>query len=131
MTDGGSGVAFISPFNNDRYFFPRRPIRVSPIGVSRFFTERGLEVLASELLWIWLPSVLLAALAWLWHAVAPPEPPCLTHGFSLDGAASVVFRHRYSRGFTPAFVPTLWTRGHCTRSAEWYPRITRSEGVTA
>ena len=67
MTDGGSGVAFISPFNNDRYFFPRRPIRVSPIGVSRFFTERGLEVLASELLWMWLPSVLLAALAWLWH----------------------------------------------------------------
>jgi len=67
MTDGGLGVAFFSPFNNDRYFFPWRPIRVSPIGLSRFFSERGLEVLASELLWIWLPAALLAALAWWWH----------------------------------------------------------------
>ena len=67
MTDGGLGVAFFSPFNNHRYFLPWRPIRVSPIGVSRFFSDRGLEVLSSELLWIWLPSALLAALAWLWH----------------------------------------------------------------
>ena len=67
MTDGGLGVAFFSPFNNARYFLPCRPIRVSPIGLSRFFTERGLDVLQSELLWIWLPSALLAALAWLWH----------------------------------------------------------------
>jgi len=67
MTDGGLGVAFFSPFNNDRYFLPWRPIRVSPIGISRFFSDRGLEVLASELLWIWLPSVLLAAFAWFWH----------------------------------------------------------------
>jgi inner membrane protein len=67
MTDGGLGVAFFSPFNNDRYFFPWRPIRVSPIGVSRFFSARGLEVLQSELLWIWLPSALLAALAWTWQ----------------------------------------------------------------
>lgn len=67
MTDGGLGVAFFSPLNNARYFFPLRPIRVSPIGVSRFFSARGLEVLQSELLWIWLPSALLAALAWLWH----------------------------------------------------------------
>lgn len=67
MTDGGLGVAFFSPFNNARYFLPWRPIRVSPIGVSRFFSDRGLEVLQSELLWIWLPSALVAALAWLWH----------------------------------------------------------------
>jgi inner membrane protein len=50
MTDGGLGVAFFSPFNNDRYFLPWRPIRVSPIGVGRFFTERGLAVLQSELI---------------------------------------------------------------------------------
>jgi len=65
MTDGGLGVAFFSPFNNDRYFLPWRPIRVSPIGVERFFTERGLAVLQSELIWIWLPAALLAILAWL------------------------------------------------------------------
>ena len=64
MTDGGLGVAFFSPFNNDRYFLPWRPIRVSPIGVARFFTHRGLAVLESELLWIWLPAGLLAFFGW-------------------------------------------------------------------
>jgi inner membrane protein len=63
MTDGGLGVAFFSPFNNDRYFLPWRPIRVSPIGVGQFFTERGLDVLRSELIWIGLPAGLLAVLA--------------------------------------------------------------------
>ena len=48
MTTGGLGVAFFSPFSNHRYFLPWRVIEVSPIGVSRFFSVRGLEVLASE-----------------------------------------------------------------------------------
>jgi len=65
MTDGGLGVAFFSPFKNTRYFLPWRPIRVSPIGVSRFFTHNGLAVIQSEILWIWLPSALLLLLAWL------------------------------------------------------------------
>ena len=59
MTDGGLGVAFFSPFDNRRYFFPWTPIRVSPIGVSRFFSDRGLRVLESELVWIWIPTFLL------------------------------------------------------------------------
>jgi inner membrane protein len=74
MTDGGLGVAFFSPFNNDRYFLPWRPVRVSPIGVGRFFTQRGLDVLRSELLWIWLPSALLAILAWLLRRRPAPRP---------------------------------------------------------
>jgi inner membrane protein len=65
MTDGGLGVAFFSPFNNDRYFLPWRPIRVSPIGIARFFTQRGFAVLQSELFWIWLPAGLFAIPAWL------------------------------------------------------------------
>jgi len=65
MTDGGLGVAFLSPFDNHRYFLPWTPIRVSPIGVGRFFTDRGLVVLQSELLWIWVPAGLLALSAWL------------------------------------------------------------------
>ena len=73
MTDGGLGVAFFSPFDNHRYFLPWRPILVSPIGLSRFFSDRGLAVLKSELLWIWLPSTLLAALAWFWRGVAKPS----------------------------------------------------------
>jgi inner membrane protein len=60
MTDGGLGVAFFSPFNNHRYFSPWRPIRVSPIGLGRFFTERGFAVLQSEFLWIWIPAGLFA-----------------------------------------------------------------------
>jgi inner membrane protein len=65
MTDGGLGVAFFSPFDNTRYFLPWRPIRVSPIGVTRFFSHRGLEVVQRELLWIWLPAGLLVAAALL------------------------------------------------------------------
>ncbi len=60
MTNGGSGVAFFAPFDNTRYFFPFRPIAVSPIGIRPFFSQRGLVVLASELIWIWLPSLLFA-----------------------------------------------------------------------
>jgi inner membrane protein len=61
MTNGGLGVAFFSPFDNRRYFLPWRPIRVSPIAVTRFFSPRGYAILQSELFWIWLPSILFAA----------------------------------------------------------------------
>jgi inner membrane protein len=63
MTDGGLGVAFFSPFSDTRYFLPWRPIAVSPIGVTAFFSERGLKVLQSEFKWIWLPSAVFALLA--------------------------------------------------------------------
>jgi inner membrane protein len=62
MTNGGLGVALFLPFDNARYFLPWRPIVVSPISVLRFFSERGLAVLQSELLWIWIPAGLLAIL---------------------------------------------------------------------
>lgn len=65
MTDGGLGVAFFSPFSDQRYFLPWRPIRVSPIGIGRFFSEPGLAVLQSELLWIWVPAGLFAVSVWL------------------------------------------------------------------
>lgn len=69
MTDGGLGVAFFSPVDNTRYFLPFTPIHVSPIGVSRFFSARGFAVLKSELMWIWLPTVLLIAALWLSRAL--------------------------------------------------------------
>ena len=65
MTNGGLGVAFLSPFDTSRYFLPWRPIEVSPLALSRFFSARGFAVLQSELVWIWLPTVLVAATAWL------------------------------------------------------------------
>jgi len=54
MTDGGLGVAFFAPFDDTRYFFPFQPIKVSPLG-RNFFSARGLDVILSELLWVWLP----------------------------------------------------------------------------
>ena len=60
MTTGGSGVAFFAPVHNQRYFLPWRPIHVSPITVSGFFSARGVRVLRSELQWIWLPAACVA-----------------------------------------------------------------------
>ncbi|MGZ8251998.1 MAG: metal-dependent hydrolase [Methylophilaceae bacterium] len=57
LTNGGLGVALYWPFSNERVFFPYHPITVSPIGVGRFFTERGLAVLKSEFIWVVLPSI--------------------------------------------------------------------------
>ncbi len=67
LTSGGLGIALLAPFDASRYFFPFRPIPVSPIGVRRFFGGRGLEILAIELTWVWLPSLLLAGLAFAWR----------------------------------------------------------------
>jgi inner membrane protein len=57
FTNGGLGVAFFAPFHAARYFFPVRPILVSPIGLSAFLTERGLSVLESEMAWVWPASI--------------------------------------------------------------------------
>jgi inner membrane protein len=62
MTTGGLGIAFFSPFSNERFFLPWRRIAVSPIGITSFLSRRGLHVLASELVWIWAPCALLAGL---------------------------------------------------------------------
>ncbi len=56
MTTGGLGIAFFSPFDDTRYFFPWRPIQVSPIGASKFFSVWGIKVLLSELIWIAIPA---------------------------------------------------------------------------
>lgn len=56
MTDGGRGIAFFSPFSNHRYFLPWRPIRVSPIG------GIDIRVLWSEVRWVWLPAMAVAAI---------------------------------------------------------------------
>lgn len=60
FTTGGGGVAFLAPFSAERFFFPWRPIAVSPISIRRFLSERGLRVLGSELRWVLLPSAAFA-----------------------------------------------------------------------
>ena len=61
-TNGGLGVAFFAPFSAERFFFPARPIAVSPIGTA-FFTARGWHVMQSEFAWVWLPALAVAAAA--------------------------------------------------------------------
>jgi len=64
MTNGGLGVAFFAPFDNSRYFLPWRPISVSPIGIKSFFSEWGLRVILSEVIWVGIPcSVVLVLMS--------------------------------------------------------------------
>lgn len=72
FTSAGLGVAFFSPFDRTRYFFPWRPILVSPIGLTQFFRHAWLDVLRSEIRWVWLPSLALGALL---RAVCAPRRP--------------------------------------------------------
>jgi len=62
FTNGGLGVALFSPFDDHRYFSAFRPIEVSPLGVRAFLSERGVAILVNELVWVWLPCAILAAL---------------------------------------------------------------------
>lgn len=62
FTNGGRGVALWWPFTDERFFAPWRPIAVSPLTLHRLMTERGAQVLASELVWVWLPAAIFAAL---------------------------------------------------------------------
>lgn len=59
LTDGGLGVALYWPWSDTRHFAPWRMIEVSPFA-HRFFSARGVEVLVSEVRWVWLPALVLA-----------------------------------------------------------------------
>jgi inner membrane protein len=63
LTNGGLGVALLSPFSAGRFFAPWRPIEVSPVGLEEFLGPWGQRVLVNELLWIGLPCVALALAA--------------------------------------------------------------------
>ena len=58
FTNGGLGIAFLWPFSSQRFFAPVQVIQVSPIGISRFFSPRGLSVLISEIIWVWIPCII-------------------------------------------------------------------------
>lgn len=61
ITNGGLGVALWWPWSSERFFAAWQVIEVSPLSLSRVFSSRGLAVLQSELLWVWLPAVLVAS----------------------------------------------------------------------
>lgn len=72
-TNGGLGVALAWPLSAQRYFFPWRPILVSPIG-ARFFSAHAWPVILSELLWVWLPAGVLALIVWRWRTAKDRQP---------------------------------------------------------
>ena len=100
FTHGGYGIPFFMPFSSARYLFPVRPIPASPIRVSAFLSDWGLEVLGEELLLVWPfagaaivwardggrlrpGAVLLAAvgvIAWAWRLGAFSAPAILGAG---------------------------------------------------
>lgn len=58
MTTGGKGVGFFIPFENSRYFFPFRPIEVSPLRIGRFW-DQAQHILWNEMIWIGIPCFLI------------------------------------------------------------------------
>lgn len=67
FTNGGHGVALWWPLSNERLFFPWQVIEVSPLSLRRLASGRGLEVLQSELLWVWLPATFIYIALLLWR----------------------------------------------------------------
>ena len=60
-----NGVALFWPFSSERILFSFRPIQASPISVQRFMSERGVQVLWTEMVWVWAP-LLAVGLVGLW-----------------------------------------------------------------
>ena len=67
VTDGGLGVAFFAPFDATRYFFPFRPVVVSPLGLHAFLSPMGARVLVSEAVWIWAPCLAFVGASVVWR----------------------------------------------------------------
>ncbi len=59
LTTGGKGIGFFIPFDNSRYFFPYQVIKVSPLGIKKFFSEWGIQVVLSELKYIAIPCCII------------------------------------------------------------------------
>jgi inner membrane protein len=62
LTNGGLGIGFFIPFDSQRYFFPIRPLVVSPIGIDAFFGGPVRRVLGSEFIYVWIPLGIVFAL---------------------------------------------------------------------
>jgi inner membrane protein len=74
LTNGGLGIAFFSPFDQRRYFFPWRPIWVSPIGGRALFSSSAVQVMKREI-WVWGPALALAAIVWIIRAGQRRQTP--------------------------------------------------------
>jgi inner membrane protein len=66
FTNGGLGIALLWPWSTRRFFAPFQFIEVSPIGMG-FFSARGVSVLVSELLFVWLPCGIVGLVLTVWR----------------------------------------------------------------
>ncbi len=57
FTNGGLGIALLSPFDNTRYFFPWTPILVSPLSIKNILSDWGLSVIIYEITYLWIPMI--------------------------------------------------------------------------
>lgn len=80
FTNGGRGIALLVPFDDTRYFFPWTPIMVSPIGIRGFFTAWGLDVILTEVIWVWLPLFLALLTGKLMALKLRPDRPDQAEG---------------------------------------------------
>jgi inner membrane protein len=62
FTNGGLGIALLWPWSDYRFFASVQVIEVAPLSLIRFLSERGIVVLKSELVWVWLPAIVIAML---------------------------------------------------------------------
>jgi inner membrane protein len=67
LTNGGRGVALWWPLSDERFFFPWQVVEASPLSLRRVFSGRGLEVLQTEIVWIWLPAALVTGSLLSWR----------------------------------------------------------------
>ena len=59
-----TGVGWLWPWSDERFFAPWQVIKVAPFALSRYTTPYGHQVIISELLWVWLPGMVLMGLLW-------------------------------------------------------------------
>lgn len=59
LTDATHGPALFMPFDMQRYLLPWRPIEGAPISPRLWLTAKGWRVVYTELLYVWLPCLLL------------------------------------------------------------------------
>lgn len=64
ITTGGKGVGWLWPWSDERFFAPWQVIKVAPFALSRYTTPYGHQVILSELMWVWLPGVVVMGLLW-------------------------------------------------------------------
>lgn len=73
ITTGGEGVGFFIPFENSRYFFNVKVIRVSPLSIKNFFTQWGLLVIYSEIKYVFFPCMIMIIVRFLFNLVSLPS----------------------------------------------------------